>query len=93
MGRALPFWPLLVASTLGSIDAVCPARVATVVENVTVGCASALATAACAPGETKTSAEPNAQSKPTLLDAEVSKLQTSMTPKVSGSRERYVCGL
>ena len=57
---SMPLFPFDVASTLGSIDAVCPARVATVVENVAVGCASALATAACAPGETKTSAAPGA---------------------------------
>ncbi len=43
--------------------------------------------------ETKTIAEPNAHSRPVMLEADTSKLQASMTPMVKGSREMYVFGL
>ena len=42
---------------------------------------------------TKTIAEPNAQRRPIAFDADMSKLQASMTPIVSGSREKYVFAL
>lgn len=38
--------------------------------------------------DTKTSAEPNAHSRPIALDAEMSKLHASMTPIVRGSNDR-----
>ena len=41
---------------------------------------------------TKMMAEAKAQARPSAFDADVSKEQTSMTPKVSGSREIYVLG-
>ena len=43
--------------------------------------------------ETKTTAEPNAHSRPIILPADTSKLQASMTPRVRGRRDRYVLGL
>jgi hypothetical protein len=39
---------------------------------------------------TKTIAEPNAQRRPAVLDADISNVQASITPMVSGKRERYV---
>ena len=41
---------------------------------------------------TKTSAEPKAQSTPTGLDVEASKVDASMTPIVKGSSDMYVLG-
>lgn len=43
--------------------------------------------------ETKTTADPNAQRRPIAFEADMSKLQASITPKVSGNKDRYVCGL
>lgn len=37
---------------------------------------------------TKTTAEPNAQRRPRALEADMSKLQASMTPMVSGTKEK-----
>lgn len=42
--------------------------------------------------DTKTSAEPNAQRSPVVFDAETSKVQASITPKVKGRSEMYVLG-
>lgn len=39
---------------------------------------------------TKTSADPNAHSRPIAFDADMSKLHASITPIVSGSNETYV---
>jgi hypothetical protein len=40
--------------------------------------------------ETKTRAEPNAQSRPTRSEPEKCEEQASMTPSVSGKSEMYV---
>jgi hypothetical protein len=40
--------------------------------------------------DTKMRVEPNAQTRPKMLLAEMSDEQASMTPKVRGKRERYV---
>jgi hypothetical protein len=42
--------------------------------------------------ETNTRVEPKAQTRPRMLDAEMSKEHASMTPRVRGRRERYVAG-
>jgi flagellar basal body rod protein FlgF len=40
--------------------------------------------------ETKTIAEPKAQRRPGVLEADISNVQANMTPMVSGNREKYV---
>ena len=40
--------------------------------------------------DTNTMADPNAHSKPTKLDADMSNEQASMTPRVRGKRDMYV---
>ena len=42
--------------------------------------------------DTKMIADPNAQMRPIMLDADVSKLHASITPTVKGSNEKYVLG-
>lgn len=42
--------------------------------------------------DTKMTAEPNAQIRPRKLDADMSNEHASMTPRVSGSSDRYVLG-
>ncbi len=41
--------------------------------------------------ETKTSAEPKAHRRPNELEGDKSKVHASMTPRVRGRREMYIC--